>query len=361
MSQNSLIQPLPSGPLDIVGDVHGEWDALQNLLQHLGYDEQARHPDGRTLIFVGDLCDRGPNTPAVLDWLLPLVEQKKVCAVLGNHEINLIRQDEKDGAGWFFPARVVTDQPKYAPFVQVNAAQREYYLHAVNQWPIALEREDLRIVHAAWHKPAIEQARTLALGTARKRYDEFEAQAQAEAKASALIRQIAQEKSCWPHSLEDGSHCPPHLSAHAARELLKQTHNPLKVLTTGLEKETVGSFYAGGKWRFTERLAWWDGYDDATPVVIGHYWRRFTAQAPRPGAQPASTQEALFDHIPPTAWHGKRHNVFCVDYSVGARWSERCKGHTSAQQSQFKLAALRWPEKTLVLDTGEQLRTTQGG
>jgi len=32
----SLIQPLFDGPLDIVGDVHGEIDALRSLMRHLG-------------------------------------------------------------------------------------------------------------------------------------------------------------------------------------------------------------------------------------------------------------------------------------------------------------------------------------
>ena len=31
----SLIQALPPGPLDIVGDIHGEFDALEQLLAHL--------------------------------------------------------------------------------------------------------------------------------------------------------------------------------------------------------------------------------------------------------------------------------------------------------------------------------------
>ncbi len=53
----SLIQSLPDGPLDIVGDIHGEHDALCALLGHLGYDLDGAHPDGRTLVFVGDFCD----------------------------------------------------------------------------------------------------------------------------------------------------------------------------------------------------------------------------------------------------------------------------------------------------------------
>ena len=54
-----LIQALPPGPLDIIGDIHGEYEALVALLTHLGYGARGQHPDGRTLVFVGDFCDRG--------------------------------------------------------------------------------------------------------------------------------------------------------------------------------------------------------------------------------------------------------------------------------------------------------------
>ena len=47
----SLVQSLPQGALDIVGDIHGEHDALCALLRHLGYDAGGRHPEGRTLVF----------------------------------------------------------------------------------------------------------------------------------------------------------------------------------------------------------------------------------------------------------------------------------------------------------------------
>ncbi|TFG86728.1 MAG: hypothetical protein E4H19_04725, partial [Chromatiales bacterium] len=55
--------PLQSGALDIVGDVHGELDALHDLLARLGYDKDGSHPDHRHLVFVGDLGDRGPDSP----------------------------------------------------------------------------------------------------------------------------------------------------------------------------------------------------------------------------------------------------------------------------------------------------------
>ena len=47
--------------------------------------------------------------------------------------------------------------------------------------------------------------------------------------------------------------------------------------------------------------------------------------------------------------------MFCVDYSVGARWAARRNGEDPARR--FKLAALRWPERTLVFDDGVQLAT----
>jgi diadenosine tetraphosphatase ApaH/serine/threonine PP2A family protein phosphatase len=92
-----------SGPFDIVGDVHGCYDELRDLLARLGYrvDEQktaweARvrlfHPEGRRLVFVGDLVDRGPNTPAVLQLAMDAVDDETALCVVGNHDDKLRRK-----------------------------------------------------------------------------------------------------------------------------------------------------------------------------------------------------------------------------------------------------------------------------
>lgn len=52
-----LVKNLPDGPLDIVGDVHGELDALKQLLEVMGYSVDGVHPEGRKLVFVGDLTE----------------------------------------------------------------------------------------------------------------------------------------------------------------------------------------------------------------------------------------------------------------------------------------------------------------
>ena len=62
-----------AGPFDVIGDVHGCSTELQELLSRLGYTD-AGHPEGRKAIFLGDLVDRGPDTPGVLRLVMGMVE-----------------------------------------------------------------------------------------------------------------------------------------------------------------------------------------------------------------------------------------------------------------------------------------------
>jgi hypothetical protein len=96
---NGLFDDLFPSPIDIVGDIHGEIDALQNLMTQLGYDADGVHSQGRRLVFIGDPKYRGPNSPAVVELVLSLVSRQLALCVLGNHELNLLREVEKDGNG----------------------------------------------------------------------------------------------------------------------------------------------------------------------------------------------------------------------------------------------------------------------
>ncbi|MDH6110539.1 protein phosphatase [Kitasatospora sp. MAP12-15] len=89
-----------TGPFDIIGDIHGCRSELETLLLRLGYtltrDEQRRpvdavHPAGRTAVFVGDLVDRGPDTPGVLRLVMGMVAAGHAICVPGNHENKLGR------------------------------------------------------------------------------------------------------------------------------------------------------------------------------------------------------------------------------------------------------------------------------
>src|SRR5215210_6759336 len=86
-----------SGPFDIIGDVHGCHKELVELLERLGYavpegGDDARPPEGRKAIFVGDLVDRGPDTPDALRLVMRMVRSGAALCVPGNHDVRLVRK-----------------------------------------------------------------------------------------------------------------------------------------------------------------------------------------------------------------------------------------------------------------------------
>jgi protein phosphatase len=88
-----------AGPFDVIGDVHGCRAELESLLAELGYaisrDDDGRavgaHHDGRRAVFVGDLVDRGPDTPGVLRLVMGMTGAGDAFCVPGNHEARLLR------------------------------------------------------------------------------------------------------------------------------------------------------------------------------------------------------------------------------------------------------------------------------
>jgi protein phosphatase len=92
------------GPFDIIGDVHGCFDELVDLLAELGYSVErssngeggceisVRPPKGRKAVFLGDLVDRGPKIPDVLRLAMSMVAAGTALCVPGNHDIKLMRK-----------------------------------------------------------------------------------------------------------------------------------------------------------------------------------------------------------------------------------------------------------------------------
>jgi protein phosphatase len=91
-------------PFDIIGDVHGCYNELEELLQKLGYgvEKAAAYTEsnygynitaahGRKVIFVGDLVDRGPDSPGVLRLVMSMVNKGIAFCVPGNHDVKLKR------------------------------------------------------------------------------------------------------------------------------------------------------------------------------------------------------------------------------------------------------------------------------
>jgi protein phosphatase len=92
------------GPFDIIGDIHGCFEELVELLTQLGYSIKrqtngdgspgisVKPPEGRKLVFLGDLVDRGPKIPEVLRLTMSMVQGGAALCVPGNHDVKLMRK-----------------------------------------------------------------------------------------------------------------------------------------------------------------------------------------------------------------------------------------------------------------------------
>jgi hypothetical protein len=298
---DSLVQTLFDGPLDIVGDVHGEISALTSLMQHLGYDNDGTHPDHRRMVFVGDLTDRGPDSPAVVDLVHSLVTAGRAQCVLGNHDLNILLGGKpKYDNRWFFGNESSPDGPRPAVLL-TSAARQEQIKDFFNSLPVALERDDLRVVHACWDDEMVDLVRDAT-------------------DVVALHDQYAAKISAGHGT--DG------LGDKDPKRLDEQNHNPAKVLTSGKERHTDEPHWASGKWRHEERVHWWEQSVSVPFCVFGHYSLSKEKRKPFSGA-------------------------FCVDFAVAGRWKERLEKDFNGDFTG-RLAALRWPEREIVFDNGDR-------
>ncbi len=347
-----LIEPLFDGPVDIVGDVHGEIGALENLLAHLGYADDGDHAAGRRLVFVGDLTDRGPNSPAVLRKVMQLVESGRAQCVIGNHELNLLRGELKDGNDWWMTPNALPNG-NMQPVMPEDKLRMTTFIESL---PLALERADLRVVHACWNHGAFTELQDLApdYTTLLDAYEHFTEQFSERWSDSAHATQLRREWREFAPIRKDPDQRPRLLPAIAQMDRENQMNNPISILTSGEETQAEEPFWAGGKWRMVERVKWWEKYVDPVPVIIGHYWRRF-------GKAKAVYLDKygpdLFAGIEAHHCMGRHRNVYCVDFSVGGRYAQRA---ANAPLHMCRLAAVRLPEWQVVYDNGENQAIVRG-
>jgi hypothetical protein len=339
-----------AGPVDVVGDVHGEIDALEDLLTQLGYDADGEHPDGRRLIFLGDLVDRGPDSPGVLRRVKALVEAGHAQCILGNHELSILRNDAKRDNSWWTAPEKNTEHPQ----ARATQADKDELMPFIRSLPLALVRDDLRVVHACWHQPSIDKLMewNLPNPSVADLFEHYQYEIREKHLEDKTLSYVRREWNEFAPRLEDPDWDAQLMPIKAEFDSRLQMDNPIAVLTSGEERAAKKPFWAGGKWRMVDRVRWWDHYEDPVPVIVGHYWRRFSdamaVLAEKHGPD-------LFEGLEPHHWMGPNNNVYCVDFSVGARPSQR-----AANQPLYicKLSAVRVPEWVVVHDDGERMPIT---
>lgn len=143
---------------DIIGDIHGHADELESLLTKLGYEKDDDgiycDPTGlRTLVFVGDLVDRGPKIREVLQIVKPLVDKKRALCIMGNHEFNAVNFMAKKVTGDFHRSHTITNiiqQFNTLKAFHNREDEHREYLEWFKTLPVYLDLPDFRAIHACW-------------------------------------------------------------------------------------------------------------------------------------------------------------------------------------------------------------------
>lgn len=85
-------QRVPDGQrVYAVGDVHGRLDLFEALIAQIDADDAKRSAADTTIILLGDLVDRGPDSAGVIEAAIKLSARRRVRALCGNHEEMFIK------------------------------------------------------------------------------------------------------------------------------------------------------------------------------------------------------------------------------------------------------------------------------
>jgi len=301
---------------DIIGDIHGHADELEDLLALLGYREinqVYRHPAGRRVIFLGDYIDRGPKIRRVLEIVKSMTDAGEALAILGNHEVNALRYHAIGSDGLPLRPHSKTNLHQHeATLTQIanpDPAAWQAWLKWFAGLPLSLDLGGLRAVHACWDEEAV-----------------------AELQAAGRLERSVLEKYSRKNTAEYAT-------------ISKIVNGPEALLPEGFFNET-----ADGTMRAEMRVKWWLNLEgatcreaifpdnpeipdeplhdiprtdyplDAPPTFFGHY--------------------ALKDSKPTPV----RSNLACLDYGTG-------KGGF--------LCAYRWDGES-ALESGKFITTKQG-
>lgn len=83
------VRRLPMKRILAIGDIHGCDVALDTLLDGIKLT-----PDD-TVVVLGDLADRGPNSKGVIDRLIRLSQEVTLIGICGNHDDLLLESLER--------------------------------------------------------------------------------------------------------------------------------------------------------------------------------------------------------------------------------------------------------------------------
>ena len=153
---------------DVIGDVHGCAAKLEGLLGALGYEERNgayRYPgpgQGRQVVFVGDLVDRGSQQIRTLEIVRSMVDAGSAQIVMGNHEFNAISfaTPNPEIPGEFMRPHTDKNRKQHRDFTDQVQVRPGLYAESI-EWfkalPLWLDLDGIRVVHACWNSEEIDK------------------------------------------------------------------------------------------------------------------------------------------------------------------------------------------------------------
>lgn len=150
--------------IDLIGDIHGHADKLEELLLKLGYSKSNgayAHPD-RKALFVGDYIDRGPKIRETLQIVRAMVDNGNAIALMGNHEYNALCFHFQETEGGHLRQHLIKNIIQhYETLKQFQNRQKEYdeYIAWFKTLPLYYETDQFKAVHACWDNDNIEYLR----------------------------------------------------------------------------------------------------------------------------------------------------------------------------------------------------------
>ena len=147
--------------IDFIGDVHGYLHLLEKLLVKLDYTKSKgsfAHPIQKT-IFVGDIINRGPDVKGALKLVYNMCESGQARCVLGNHEINLLAYNLHKTKKFLSNEQVIRIEKQLeTTFLSFknDAKELQFYTDWLKTFPIYIEENGFRVIHACWIKKAVK-------------------------------------------------------------------------------------------------------------------------------------------------------------------------------------------------------------
>jgi hypothetical protein len=150
---------------DVIGDVHGHYDELSQLLTMMGYRYSAQshlfsNPNGRKVVFVGDYIDRGTQNIETIRLVRNMVDSGQAYAIMGNHDFNAVMMTIPDPylEGEYLRRHTRPNLKQQKTFLAEVDGRPDLY-EEVTQWirtlPVYLQIGHANFVHACWYPSGI--------------------------------------------------------------------------------------------------------------------------------------------------------------------------------------------------------------